>query len=156
VFLGSGDGTILSLGANVISAFTINFNQRYTFGRMRILGGGVAGQVAFEFNIGGSSTESVTMSDVTVDNMEKPFLVAGTDFPLVHTTDCFFRVANLATSRHWMVRASGAPATRSRRSPESFLVADSQTTRIWRGSIPRCGFRARATSTTSRWIVAGS
>jgi len=101
VFLGSGDGTILSLGANVISAFTINFNQRYTFGRMRILGGGVAGQVAFEFNIGGSSTESVTMSDVTVDNMEKPFLVAGTDFPLVHTTDCFFRVANLATSRHW-------------------------------------------------------
>lgn len=101
VFLGSGDGTILNLGANVISAFEINFNQRYTFGRMQILGGGLAGQVAFEFNIGGSSTLPVTMSDVTVENMEKPFLVAGTDFPLVHTTDCFFRVANLASSFHW-------------------------------------------------------
>jgi len=101
VFLGSGDGTILNLGANVISAFTINFNQRYTFGRMRILGSGAAGQAAFEFAIGGSSTEAVTMEDVTVDNVETTFLVAGTDFPLVYTVNCFFRVANLASSFHW-------------------------------------------------------
>src|SRR5258705_1348785 len=53
IFLGSGDGTILNLGANVISAFTIAFDQRYSFGRFRILGGGVAGQSGFEFAIGG-------------------------------------------------------------------------------------------------------
>lgn len=101
IFLGSGDGTILTLGANVISAFTITFDQRYSFGRFRVLGGGVAGQAAFEFAIGASSINQVTFNNVLVDNMEKPFLVAGTDFPLVHTTDCFFNVANLATSFHW-------------------------------------------------------
>jgi hypothetical protein len=100
-FVGSGAGTVIDLGANVISAFTINFDQRYSFSNLKILGSGIAGQVAFEFNIGGSSGQEVNADAVLVDNIEKTFLIAGTDFPIVHTTMCVFKVANLASSFHW-------------------------------------------------------
>jgi hypothetical protein len=99
--IGAGAGAVIDLGANAISAFLINFDQRYSFSNLKILGSGIAGQTAFEFNIGGSSGQDVTVETVLVDNVEKTFLIAGTDFPLVHTTMCFFKVANLATSRHW-------------------------------------------------------
>lgn len=100
-FIGAGAGAVIDLGANAISAFLINFDQRYSFSNFKILGSGIAGQTAFEFNIGGSSGQEVTAETVLVDNIEKTFLIAGTDFPIVHTTMCFFRVANIATSRHW-------------------------------------------------------
>jgi hypothetical protein len=100
-FIGAGAGAVIDLGANAISAFLINFDQRYSFSNFKILGSGIAGQTAFEFNIGSSSGQEVTAETVLVDNIEKTFLIAGTDFPLVHTTMCFFKVANLATSRHW-------------------------------------------------------
>jgi hypothetical protein len=101
LFVGSGDATIIALGANAISAFTIGFDQPYKFQNLKILGTGIVGQTAFEFNIGASSAEIVTVENVTVENIEKTFLVAGTDFPLVYTSDCSFEVANLATSFHW-------------------------------------------------------
>jgi hypothetical protein len=43
----------------------------------------------------------VVVSEVHVENVEKTFLVAATDFPLVNTTDCVFNVPNIATAFHW-------------------------------------------------------
>lgn len=141
--LGAGDGTILTLGGNAISAFTINFNQKYSFGRFQILGSGIAGQVGFEFAIGGASTEAVTLSNVLVENIEKSFLVAVTDFPLVHTTDCFFHVANLPTSFHW----DGQGEWRAENTVASFT-----------GVVPRGGFNNNpdlAWTNSEVWIPNG-
>jgi hypothetical protein len=101
VFAGSGNGTVIDLGANAIPAFTIGFDQPYTFMNLQILGSGIAGQTAFEFAIGASSVQKVTLDTVLVSNIEKTFVVPGTDFPLVYTVNCSFDVANLASSFHW-------------------------------------------------------
>ena len=101
LFVGSGDATVIDLGANAIDAFSIPFDRPYKFQNLKILGSGIAGQVAFHVSIAASSVNTITLENVTVDNIEKTFLVNPGDFPLIYTSDCVFNVADLVTSFHW-------------------------------------------------------
>jgi hypothetical protein len=90
---GCGIGaTIIDIGANTISAFTIASANKYGFSDLRINGGGAASQRGLNV----SAFADVRMASVEMLAIEKPFLTSS-GFEL-RTIDCHFRVPNLGTA----------------------------------------------------------
>ncbi len=102
-YSGLGKGSILKIGTATISAFYMNHDNIWTWDDFQILGGGVAGQTAFEFGASSSSSAPYfnLIRNVFVNNVEKGVKCDPTAFPQVKTISCYWQLANLSTCRHW-------------------------------------------------------
>ncbi len=106
VIQGSGHGTLIDIGANAIAAFTAPFARNVTFRDFQIDCGDVAGQVGFDFTLGGAMPtariENVWVSDISPAGTHVEIIVravAGTTFTQLVMTDCIFHTRFSAASR---------------------------------------------------------
>jgi hypothetical protein len=93
--------TVIDLGANVIAAFTLNFDVSFSFQAIEVRGTGIVGQIGFSFGVGMVGGSPTYINDTLVSNVEKVIVTAIGSFPWVKTNQCLFRPAGTAAGRSW-------------------------------------------------------
>lgn len=103
---GAGDGTIIDIGANAITAFTTAFDRDLSFESFRVTGDGSAGQVFFSYTGIGARVSQLTVRSVLVgnydgasDSIEIMFLSTLVAMSRVRISDSFFVTTLAAASR---------------------------------------------------------
>jgi len=99
--VGCGDATIIDLTDYAISAFTIGYNQVLAFSDIKINGDGSSGQIAFSISDNVNAAIPMVFSRVSVNNIEKVFVVGSSSYASVTYNDSAVTFAARATSILW-------------------------------------------------------
>lgn len=111
---GAGDGTIIDIGANAITAFTTAFDRDLSFESFRVTGNGSAGQGFFDYTGAAARVSQLTFRSILVGNYDGASnsvetIIRSTIAVLnnVRVSDSFFVVPLSVAGRFISVAATG-------------------------------------------------